>query len=454
MTTFLPADSHRFHERQITFAPTNHLLTNLGVWSHDGNWIYYDVRSDAAGSLFDGTRIERVNVESGDVEVVYQAQHGACVGVVTASPCEDKIVFIHGPENPSDDWAYAAWHRRGVTLELQSRNPGTPHSVANLDARDLVPPYTAGALRGGTHVHVISGDGRWISFTYEDHVLATSADANAQQNQRNVGVSVTDSAVLVPATHPRNHAGEAFSVLVTKTVDRPNPGSDEILRAYSDAWVGSNGYVRSDRSRQTRALAFIGDVVTQSGDVVPELFVVDVPDDVTVAGDAPLCGTASTRPEPPRGTVQRRLTHTAERKHPGLGNVRHWPRSSPDGSKIAFLMRDDAGLTQLWLASPIEPGIRQLTHNEFSIESAFTFRCDGLAIACVVGGCVCEVDVCNGKTTPLTSPTDPAIKPRPEAVVYSPDGTRVAYLRPDMSVAGTTNQVFVAETQWGRENER
>ncbi|EMI21568.1 hypothetical protein RMSM_01506 [Rhodopirellula maiorica SM1] len=448
MTTNPHSDRSVIGERQITFGRGNHLLTNTHVWSYDGRCIYYDVRSDVAGSLFDGNRIERVHVESGEVELVYQAKDAACVGVVTASPVEDKVVFIHGPEHPSEDWQYSAWHRRGVLVK-----PGQPQSITNLDARDIVPPYTPGALRGGTHVHVFSGDGRWVSFTYEDHVLATSTAANAGQNQRNVGVSVPVSAAEVPATHPRNHDGSMFSVLVTQTSDAPPPGSDQITRAYSDAWIGNHGYHRRDGSGQSRALAFIGDVVSDDGRTVPELFMVDIPDDVTVAGDLPLCGTPLTRPAPPQGTVQRRLTFTTERKFPGLGPVRHWPRSSPDGSKIAFLMRDDAGRIQLWLASPTEPDIRQLTDNDFSVESAFTFRSDGLAIACVAGGRVCEVDILDGKTTPLTSPADPATAPRPEAVVYSPNGKQVAYMRPDAAVTATAtappNQIFIASTQLG-----
>jgi Tol biopolymer transport system component len=59
-------------ERQLTFRPHGHILTNTGVWSPDGRWIVYDVRSDPAGSVFDGTRIERVHADSGQVEVLYE----------------------------------------------------------------------------------------------------------------------------------------------------------------------------------------------------------------------------------------------------------------------------------------------------------------------------------------------------------------------------------------------
>jgi hypothetical protein len=38
-------------------------------------------------------------------------------------------------------------------------------SARNLDARDLLPPFTPGALRGGTHVHQFSPDGMIVSST-------------------------------------------------------------------------------------------------------------------------------------------------------------------------------------------------------------------------------------------------------------------------------------------------
>ena len=70
-------------ERQLTTAAHGHLLTNANVWSPDGEWIVYDVRSDAAGATFDGTRIERVHVPTGRVEVLYESQHGAHCGVAS-----------------------------------------------------------------------------------------------------------------------------------------------------------------------------------------------------------------------------------------------------------------------------------------------------------------------------------------------------------------------------------
>ncbi len=169
----LQSSSSNAVEKQITHAPHGHILTNTAVWSPDSQWIVYDVRTDPAGDLFDSNRIEQVNVTTGEVQVLFESKNGAQCGVATYSPTSSQVVFIVGPENPSEDWSYAAHHRRGLIVDSDQ-----PRTVANLDARDLVRPFTAGALRGGTHVHTFSGDGRWVAFTYEDHLLASDSDSN------------------------------------------------------------------------------------------------------------------------------------------------------------------------------------------------------------------------------------------------------------------------------------
>jgi hypothetical protein len=433
------------HERQLTFAPHGHILTNTGVWSLDGQWIVYDVRSDPAGAVFDGTRIERVHVETGEVQVLYESRRGACCGVATCSPVDDRVVFIHGPEEPTPDWQYSAYHRRGVVAA--SSQPGT---AVTLDARDLVPPFTPGALRGGTHVHTFSSDGQWVAFTYEDHVLAQlEQDQNDHDlNQRNVGVSVPAGPVRVPQGHPRNHDGSHFSVLVTRTVPQPRPGADEIGRAFEDAWIGTNGYRKVDGTCRPRALAFLGQVVAQSGEPLTELFVVDLPADVTIPGDdGPLQGNATRLPRPPRGTVQRRLTYTADRKYPGLQGPRHWPRSSPDGSRIAFLMKDEQGVVQLWTMPPTGGQPCQLTRHDHDVASAFTWSPDSRWIAHVMDGSVFITNASTGEGRRLTPRHVADVAPRPEACVFAPDGRRIAYVRPVPSGGTVYNQVFVATVQ-------
>lgn len=394
-------------ETQLTSGPGGRILTNVNVWSPDGEWIAYDTRSDPAGDTFDGTRIEMVHVRTKEVRVLYESKNGAHCGVVTWHPTEPKVVFILGPEHPTPDWLYGPTHRQGVIVD--ARSPGV---AANLDARDLTPPFTPGALRGGSHVHVFSPDGRLVSFTYEDHVLATGT---GDSNQRTVGVSVIGRPVRVPRTHPRNHDGEAFSVLAART------GGD-LTRAFEEAWVGANGYVRPDGTRQRYALAFQGHVRTAAGETISEVFLADLPDDLSAPSDGPLEGTATRRPAPPRGMTQRRLTFTK-----GLAGPRHWLRSSPDGTRIGFLMADDAGVVQLWTVSPTGGPPVQVTRNAHPVASAFTWHADGRRVAFVMDGSVCVTDVATSATTRLTPRT--AYPPRPEACVFSPDGSRIAFVR-------------------------
>lgn len=429
-------------ERQLTQQPCGHMLTNAGVWSPDGRWIAYDVR--AWDAVFDGTRVECVHVQSGETRLLYESRHGAACGVVTFHPHKDQVVFIHGPENPNAEWSYGASHRRGVLVDCDK--PGT---ARNLDACDIVSPFTPGALRGGSHVHVFSGDGQWVSFTYEDHVLAASAIETPAQdmNLRTIGVSVPAGPVQVPRSHLRNHDGTFFSVLVVRVTAHPKAGSDEISRACEEGWVGTNGYLKADGTWQSKALAFQGHVVTSTGQTISEVFLVDLPGDMTCPGEGPLEGTAIRRPCPPRGTAQRRLTFTGDRAYPGLQGPRHWLRSAPDGSRIGFLMKDAVGVVQLWTVTPNGGAPVQITHLPHSIASAFSWSPDGTCVAFIADQSVMEVAMKTGRCVRLTPRVAHERAPLPFACIYSPDGCNIAYLRSVAAGAGEWNQIFCVNSE-------
>ncbi|MGD8107156.1 DUF3748 domain-containing protein [Pantoea sp. FN0302] len=406
-------------EKQITHAARNHQLTNTNVWTADSQWLAYDVRP--SGASFTGLTIERVNVASGATEILYQARDGAHVGVVTVSPdMPPRYACIHGPEHPDAGWRYDFHHRRGVIIQNGK--------AENLDACDITPPFTPGALRGGSHVHVFSPDGSRISFTYNDHVMH---EWDSKEDLRNVGIAVPLHAVCPVKQHPREYDGSHFCVLVSKTTSTPKPGSDEINRAYEEGWIGQQGYLRADGCRQRWALAFIGDTRAIDGSTVPEVFIVDLPEklnDYAQPGDAPLEGTETSLPAPPRGVVQRRLTFTHQRRFPGLAiTPRHWLRSAPDGSEIACLMRDDQGVVQLWGIPTSHGEPRQITHGEYDIQSAFSWHPDGdrLAFICDNSVMVCERN--SGKMRRLTPRSE--TPPSGDAVVFSPDGRQVAFMR-------------------------
>jgi hypothetical protein len=248
----------------------------------------------------------------------------------------------------------------------------------------------------------------------------------------------------VPKTHPRNRDGDCFSVLVTHTTAHPKPGSDEIKKAFEESWIGRNGYLRSDGRRQEKSLAFQGHVVGLDGSLHSEVFLVDLPEDLTVPGDGRLEGTDLLRPRPPKGTRQRRLTFTSDRPYPGLQGPRHWLRSAPDGSAIAFLMRDDKGVAQLWTVSPNGGPPRQITHNPWPVSSSFTWSANGKSIAHAMDRSICTTSVASGETVRLTPPLEHPL--RPEACVFSPDGSQIAYCRQVPMGADTFNQVFVCDS--------
>lgn len=413
-------------DRQLTFGVINRILTNINVWSPDAQWIVYDIRPDAEGSVFEGNRIEAVRLD-GEIKTLYQSQNGAHCGVATWHPREDKVIFILGPHNPTPDWQYGPAHRQGVVVDAKF-----PNKKTNLDARDLT-ASTPGALRGGSHVHVWQPQGDWVSFTYDDHLLPTM--------NRNIGAAVPHP-VRVP-TAERNHDGEYFSVLVTRTNPQPRPGSDEIKRAFEESWIGDDGYLRSDGTRQKRAIAFQGEVVTAKGEIISEVFIADLPDDLTQPGDGPLQGTLTTPPLPPKGTTQRRLTFTANRKYPGIQGPRHWLRTSPDGAHIAFLMRDDNGIVQLWAISPNGGEPHQITSDKWSIASAFSWSRDGKFIAYAADNSIFIVEVESGQSHRLTGPSSDADAPLPLACIFSPNDKHIAYQRRVENGGTLSNQIFV-----------
>ncbi|WP_159566137.1 DUF3748 domain-containing protein [Budvicia diplopodorum] len=422
-------------EKQITYTPRNHQLTNVNVWSPDGQWLIYDVRP--SGASFTGKTIERANIDTCEIDIIYTAGPDSYVGVATVSPVEPvRYAFIHSPDSPDDQWHYDFHHRRGVIIT----EPHRQHA-ATLDAMDITSPFTPGALRGGSHVHVFSPDGSRLSFTYNDHLMH---QRGAEFDRRNVGVAVPLRSVMVDPQHPREYGGSHFCALVSTTVAHPQPGSDEINRAYEEGWIGTHGYARVDGSTQRWALAFIGDTRAEDGSKLPEVFIVDLPPalaDYAIEGELPLAGTETTLPSPPLGVTQRRLTYTGERRYPGVATApRHWIRSSPDGSKIAFLMKDDFDVVQVWLVSPLGGDLIQVTSGQYGVQSAFSWSPDGRSLAFVMDSSIVLCDVASGVVTRLTEKSHDT--PLPDAVVFSPNGHYVAYMRK----VDEFTQIFVTET--------
>lgn len=415
-------------ERVLTTAPAGHLLHNSQVFSPDDRLLVCDRRNDET-RLAACREVVAVEAATGAERTVYRLEpggaHGPGVGAATCSPVAPRVAFIRGLDSASPAEPYAPDRRCGMLAGLAGEG-GAMH----LDGRDVTPPFTPGALRGGSHAHHWSGDGQWISFTYNDAVVRPPGTGAPPDDLRTVGVMAPLQAVGVADARPGDEFGGAwFSVLVAVVTPDPRPGSDELSRACEEGWVGANGYLRPDGSRQHRALAFLGDVRTAGGARLTEVFLADLPDDLTRAGPAgPLAGTTTRLPAPPAGVAVRRLTRTETRRHPGVQGPRHWVRASPDGETIAFLARDEAGIVQLFGVSPNGGPARQLSRLNASVETPFTWSPDGRSIACAAAGRIQLVEVATGAARPLTDPSPPGCQPV-HAVVFSHRGDLIAFNR-------------------------
>jgi Tol biopolymer transport system component len=144
--------------------------------------------------------------------------------------------------------------------------------------------------------------------------------------------------------------------------------------------------------------------------------------------------------------MQRRLTFTTNRKHPGIQGPRHWPRSSSVSSQIAFLMRDDNSNAQLWTLSLEGGAPHQVTHFPFDINSAFSWHPDGEHIAVIADGSVWTINTNNSETRQLTVAIKDELAPRGEACIFSPNGKHIAYVQPVSRGHATYNQIFVVES--------
>jgi hypothetical protein len=415
-------------EIQLTKDPlVNHTLDNNDNFSPDGKWLVYDTRT-GVGGIGGSPSVERVNVETGENQVLFGVKDnrdwGPGAGAASYHPIENKVIFIHGLPVCTEKNPYQQWRRTGVIV-----NDNQPNVPILMDARDVTFPFTPGALRGGTHRHEWSRDGKWVGYTYNDAIMKKLEDSTGVKwNLRTIAVSNQHHRVVLRNNNPEESvAGTWFSAVVVRVVPDPKPGSDEISNAASDSWIGMPGYRKPDGTLQI-ARAFIGKVNNKDGKPVDELFVVDIPDSINVPGEyGPLEGTRTTFPMPPKGTVQRRLTHTADTRFPGCGGV---VRSSPDGKYISYLAKDKNGIEQVFLMSPLGGEPLQVTEHPSNVQSGVRWSSDNRRIIYIWDNSIVITEISERPFTQrfkrLTAKTPGELS----NLVWSNDEKTIAFNRP------------------------
>ncbi|WPP51900.1 DUF3748 domain-containing protein [Catalinimonas niigatensis] len=434
----------KFEETQLTSDEKGHCLYNTQCFSPDNQWIVYDTRHHDTLISHTGT-IEMVNVATGEMKKIYetsnQTQYGPGVGAATFSPVADQVLFIHGIRNANQERPYSMTRRTGVAVNIAQ-----PLKPIFMDARDVTEPFTAGALRGGTHAHTWSGDGQWISFTYNDEVIEQLDKSKYDiRDMRTVGVMMPAGPVQVEDdSRLENNSGELFSVVAAQVTDQPAWGSDEIDKAYDEGWIGTEGYRKQDLSWQKRAIAFQGDLKDSLGNTHTEIFVLDLPEDPSQAraDKKPLEGTATTPPNVPDGVAQRRITFTSK----GIIGPRHWLRTTSEGTMIGFLSEDTQGVIQIFGVSLNGGEVKPLTANPFSVQGSFNFSPNSRYLAYPADNSIFITDLETGKSDRITARFTDEDAPV-GGVVWSNDGRMLAYNRYVKSNEGRYLQIFLLKDQ-------
>ncbi|MGV0756694.1 DUF3748 domain-containing protein [Empedobacter brevis] len=346
---------------QLTFENFGHTLHHFQIESPDHSFLVYDRRNDDT-KIGETSVISLLDTQTFESTIVYQTknqtQFGPGVGAASFSPLENKIIFIHGIRNANKSNPYSATRRTGVAIDLKY-----PEQPIFMDARNITPPFTTGALRGGTHSHSWKKDKNWISFTYNDYILEQKAKHNSLiKDQRVVGMMFPKKVEVAKDETFENNSGEMFSIIVSKVVTSPVYGSNEIEKAFDECWIDS-----------TNNIAFQGHVRNEKGKLKTEIFIATIPNEITFSENDDLLGTDTTLPNVPNCISQKRITFTEN----GISHFRHWLRSSPDGKIIYFLMEDQFEITQLFGVDLTTNKITQYSFLENSIASPFNLSSDG-----------------------------------------------------------------------------
>jgi hypothetical protein len=394
-----------YHISVLTQGRNGHTLHHRGVFSRCGNFVVFDGRNEDTKIGENGV-IGIVNVHTGVEELIYQcpnqSKFGPGVGAASFCPTKDEVIFIHGLADANEQKPYAINRRTGFGVSLDN-----PMQAFAYDARDIVAPYTPGSLRGGTHAHAWSNDGKLISFTYNDALV--------EPNLRTIGVLIPQKREIKVNSHSGNVCGSYYAALLAEVVENPRAGSDEICKAFDECWLETPVF---DGNYQ---LAFQGNVLNTQGQLITEVFCVEVSPEKILA-DPNSVGKWGERPSVPKGIQARRITFSDK----GLSNTRHWLRSSKDGKHIYALAKDDNDINQIITVELSTGKTNFLTQSQQSIDYSFNLSPSGNQISYIAGNQVWLYDLPQQKAIAISQPSlyqqavgAPSFSPKGDFVVFN-----------------------------------
>lgn len=123
-----------------------------------------------------------------------------------------------------------------------------------------------------------------------------------------------------------------------------------------------------------------------------------------------------------------------------MGNA----RSSNDGNRIAFRMRDDKGQWQIFLLSPLGGKPLQATSIDGGVTTDARWHPNNRTIASVAGNRILITDVTPGPTFGQTTILNDHA-PAPFGLVWSHDGKTLAYNRILTANNKDTTHIFTAD---------
>jgi Tol biopolymer transport system component len=152
-----------------------------------------------------------------------------------------------------------------------------------------------------------------------------------------------------------------------------------------------------------------------------EIFVVDLPEDLTLLKDNNLA-LKTERIKVPKPLQQRRITQLPN----GIVGPRQWLKSTADGSLIVFLTKDSSNITNAFGVSPNGGPVKQLTFHTTNIQTGLSVSNLGKKLLYVVDKTIIVTDLDSGLSQSIAQPYEQTELPI-NCLQFSPNDKQIAF---------------------------